>query len=72
MITQTDASGEISGFALTGQPRPDVADAVDGNAYLSGFRGYVARDLAGETAALVGDTAPCQLTLELQSPVQTP
>lgn len=72
LITLTDTSGEISGFALTGQPRPDVADAVDDNAYLSGFRGYVTRELAGETVTLVGDTAPCQLTLELQPLVQTP
>lgn len=72
LITLADTSGVISGYALTGQARPDVAEAVDANAYRSGFRGYVDRELAGETIILVGDTAPCQLTVELPTEMQNP
>ena len=72
LITITDAAGVISGFALTGQPRPDVADAVDDHAYLSGFRGYVTSKLTGEAIVLTAEPAPCELTLELSAPVQNP
>lgn len=72
LITVTSAAGVISGFALTGLPRPDVAAAVDKHAYLSGFRGYVIRDLVGEAITLTADTAPCELILELSAPVQNP
>ena len=72
LITVTDGAGVVRGFALTGQPRPDVADAVDDNAYLSGFRGYVSRDLAGDAAVLIADTAACELPLELSIEPPTP
>lgn len=72
LITVTDATGTVSGYALTGQPRPDVADAIDDSAYLSGFRGYVRRDLAANAVILMADTAACELPLELPIPVQNP
>lgn len=72
LITLTDTAGVIKGYALTGQPRSDVAYAVDGKAYLAGFRGYIPREFAGEPISLIGDTAPCQLTLELPVPAQIP
>ena len=72
LITVTDGTGVVSGFALTGQPRPDVADAVDDHAYLSGFRGYVTRNLAGEAVILTADAASCELALELPTPVANP
>ncbi|MBC53245.1 MAG: hypothetical protein CMQ34_05345 [Gammaproteobacteria bacterium] len=72
LITITDAAGIVSGFALTGQPRPDVADAVDDNAYLSGFRGYVSRELAGGTVVLIADSPACKLAFELPTHRQNP
>lgn len=68
LITVTDGAGIVRGFALTGQPRPDVADAVDDNAYLSGFRGYVSRELAGDAIVLMTDSPACELPLELPTP----
>jgi len=72
LITVSNAAGVISGFALGGQPRPDVAAAVEDQAYLAGFRGYVTRSLAGEAIILTADTVPCELILELSAAVQNP
>ncbi|HDZ10218.1 hypothetical protein [Pseudohongiella sp.] len=65
LITMTDVSGEISGYALTGQPRPDVAQAIDSDAKLSGFRGYVRKELLGSAVMLIGDQTQCELLTEL-------
>lgn len=65
LITITSAGGQIAGYALAGQPRPDVTDAIGSHAALAGFRGYIKADLANETVILLADKAPCELITDL-------
>jgi len=57
--------GEISGFALTGQPRPDVAEAVDDDAGRSGFRGYIRREYSQPQMILSGVDVGCDLQVDI-------
>ncbi|TRX75058.1 hypothetical protein [Pseudomonas mangiferae] len=61
-----DADGRVIGSALTGIPRPDVAQVIDPKAGQSGFVGY----LAGEgrprgPLTLIGQSPACQVSVEL-------
>jgi len=57
--------GEIAGFALTGQPRPDVAEAVDDDAERSGFRGYIRREYSQPQMTLSGVDVDCALQVDI-------
>lgn len=65
LVTITTAAGLIAGYALTGQPRPDVASAIGSDARRSGFKGYIRSDLLGSTAILIGNETQCELVTEL-------
>lgn len=53
------------GFALSGRPRPDVAEAVNSKAGLSGFSGYINTPIGGAEIILVGDSPGCVLNIDL-------
>lgn len=53
------------GFALSGRPRPDVAEAVNSKAGLSGFSGYISSPIRGAEIRLVGDNPGCVLNVDL-------
>ena len=65
-VIATDRLGRILGFALTGQPRPDVADAVHGSAGLSGFRGYIQLVEQGTEIALHGEGSQCSFAITVE------
>jgi hypothetical protein len=65
LIRLVSATGTTAGFALTGQPRPDVRDAVNKEAYLSGFRGYLTIDSLGEPIELAGLDVNCSLMIDV-------
>lgn len=62
-VIVTDRLGRIVGFALTGQPRPDVAEAVHEAAELSGFRGYIQPVEPGTTLELHGEGSHCSFAI---------
>lgn len=64
-VTITDSLGRIVGFALTGQPRPDVSAAIHEDAALSGFRGYIEPVDTGTELVFHGDGSQCSITLPL-------
>ncbi len=47
---------KVVGYALTGQRRPDVADAINKKALLSGYRGYLLSDQTGAVLTLQGES----------------
>ncbi|MCX8062112.1 MAG: hypothetical protein N3D16_05980 [Anaerolineales bacterium] len=51
--------GIAVGYGLTGQPRPDVANAVDKNAKFSGFKGYFLKDAQGSAVTVFGPAGKC-------------
>lgn len=59
------ADGTLAGVALTGSPRPDVAQNVHAKAAWSGFRGYLAASSSGQEVTVVGDAPLCRLTLRV-------
>lgn len=65
LIRVVNGDGITAGFALTGQPRPDVADAVNRRAGLSGFIGYVNMHTNDGLHELVGDNPVCVLPVDL-------
>lgn len=66
-VIVTDRLGRIIGFALTGQPRPDVEAAVHQAADLSGFRGYIEPMAPGASITFYGEESPCAITIALPS-----
>ena len=54
-----------TGFALSGQPRPDVAQAIHQQADLSGFTGYISSQIRDTQIVLVGDNPGCVLNIDL-------
>lgn len=58
-----DAEGVVRGMALTGQPRPDVASAIDSAAGVSGFKGYVQADAQGKALKFIDPEGGCQLAV---------
>ena len=61
-------NGEIIGYALTGQPRDDVANAINLNAKTSGFKGYILADKLGGGVVLKGLQPECQLDVFTAAP----
>ena len=59
------ADGTLAGVALTGAPRPDVAQNVHPKAAGSGFRGYLAASTTGHDVVAVGDAPVCKLSLRV-------
>ena len=59
------ADGTLAGVALTGAPRPDVAQNVHSKAAGSGFRGYLAASTKGQDVVAVGDAPVCKLSLRV-------
>ena len=55
------SKSQIIGYAMTGQPRPDIADTIDKKAGLSGYCGYILADQMGATLTLQGDRPSCQM-----------
>ena len=49
------------GYALTGQPRGDVAAAVDARASTAGFEGYILKEHLGESLVIKGLDPDCRL-----------
>jgi hypothetical protein len=60
-----DDQGRVVGIVLTGQPRPDVATAIDPAAAYSGFKGYLFANQQGKTVTLENAAAACQLTIQV-------
>lgn len=65
-VIATDRLGRIVGFALTGQPRPDVADAVHESAGLSGYRGYIQPLEQGTEITLHGEGSQCSFAITVE------
>ncbi|WP_339869516.1 hypothetical protein [Pseudohongiella nitratireducens] len=64
-VIVSDRLGRIVGFALTGQPRPDVEAAVHDSAGLSGFRGYIKPADPGSVLAFYGEQSQCTMNITL-------
>ncbi|MDH1008780.1 hypothetical protein N5J43_22210 [Pseudomonas nicosulfuronedens] len=62
----TSADGTIIGYALTGYPRPDVAQVIDARAKYAGFYGYVLKSTVPATIKLVADDPACALVVQSQ------
>ncbi|MBB1077547.1 hypothetical protein HUU62_24390 [Rhodoferax sp. 4810] len=63
LVRILNKSGQIAGFALTGTPRPDVADVISSKARFSGFRGYLRSDATGAQIDAEGDNPACNLRI---------
>jgi hypothetical protein len=64
IVNFINAQSQIVGYAITGMPRQDVADAVDKNALLSGYKGYILSDQMGLTMTLQAEnqsSPSCQM-----------
>ncbi|QJI44961.1 hypothetical protein HKK52_29705 [Pseudomonas sp. ADAK2] len=61
-LTFIDSSDKIVGFALSGQPRDDVANAISPNAKKSGFKGYIKSSQRGFPVTILGDDGVCILS----------
>lgn len=57
-----DSRGNIMGYAITGQSRPDVAAAIDEEARYSGFEGYMLAGQATNEVSLIGREPDCLLS----------
>lgn len=64
-VTITDTLGRIVGFTLTGQPRPDVAEAIHEDALLSGFSGYIEPLETGTELVFHGEGSECSMTFPI-------
>lgn len=56
-----DQDGLVVGYALTGQPRPDVKASIDPKAKLSGFKGYLFAEKSGAPIILKGLHPDCEI-----------
>lgn len=61
-LSIVDDTGEIVGFALSGQSRPDVAAAVNKAAKKSGFKGYLSSAAQGRKVFVIDKESQCRLT----------
>lgn len=55
----------ISGYALTGQKRVDIANAIRGKALNSGFKGYLLKEQLGSSVILMGNSQKCWLKADI-------
>jgi len=60
-----DADGVVQGLVLTGQPRLDVAYAIDPAASNSGFKGYLRSIAQGSNMNLIDSDGGCQLSVKI-------
>lgn len=63
LIRLVDQQDVIRGFALGGQVRPDVADAIGQHAIESGFAGYMTLPASGGGIRLIADNNACELVI---------
>ena len=56
-----DDNGQVVGYALTGQPRPDVEAAVGPKTRFAGFKGYVLAERLAAPLVLRGLSPECEL-----------
>lgn len=61
-LSIVDGDGKAVGFALLGQPRPDVGLAVGEKANKSGFKGYLLSEKQGMPVFAVGEDVQCRLS----------
>lgn len=54
-----DQKGVVVGYGLVGQPRPDVAEAVDKKASKSGFKGYFLSEAQGASVIVFDPISRC-------------
>lgn len=59
-----DKEGRIVGYALTGQPRPDVEAAINTKVIESGFKGYLLAQQLGQPVILRGYHPGCELIVK--------
>ena len=66
--------GFVVGYGLVGQPRPDVANAIDKRADFSGFKGYFLSDAQGSDVKVFDPINNCgfSFTLPIKMDVVTP
>jgi len=64
LLEVVDNQGIVVGVALTGQPRPDVAKAINPVAVNSGFKGYLLSSQQGKTLELRGVGSNCMLKVK--------
>lgn len=57
-----DGNRIVQGLIISGQNRPDVANAIDSFAANSGFKGYVSALAQGQTVDLIDPQGSCQLS----------
>jgi hypothetical protein len=57
--------GIVVGYGLVGQPRPDVANAIDKKAYFSGFKGYFLSDVQGSLVTVLDPANNCGFSFML-------
>ena len=65
IIRFLDRQGTMVGYALTGQPRIDVALAIDKQALRSGYKGYLLSDDLESELTLQGESPSCQMQAKL-------
>ena len=66
-VQLVDEDGVVQGLVLTGQPRPDVANAIDSAAGNSGFKGYVRSAVLGEAVILFSSEGSCKLAANISA-----
>ena len=60
-----DGNGVAVGYAVAGQPRPDVANVIHGNALKAGFKGYFLTVAQGSSVSLFDPSSNCVLPVTL-------
>lgn len=65
LLTFANEQGIIIGAGLTGDPRPDVGEAVNLSAFNSGFSGYILRQANRSKITAISDAPSCKLTFVL-------
>lgn len=60
-----DENGVVKGVLITGQTRPDVANAIDSIASNSGFKGYVIASAKGQALNLIDTQGGCQFSASI-------
>lgn len=63
------SQGKVVGYGLTGQPRPDLAKAIDKKAFRAGFQGYLLANQRGKMLTLLGENPACQLQVKVPAPI---